>query len=60
MINRAAIVTGSEEKPDKLADSILIFGMQFAKHLASGLADNWSQVRLASSQATRQFLAAIS
>ncbi|KAF6022738.1 hypothetical protein EB796_018946 [Bugula neritina] len=50
---------GSEEKPDKLADSILIFGMQFAKHLASGLADNWSQVRLASSQATRQFLAAL-
>ena len=33
--------------------------MQLAEHLAAGLADNWSQVRLAASQATRQFLSAL-
>ncbi|XP_078313834.1 uncharacterized protein LOC111130281 [Crassostrea virginica] len=31
-------------------------GEQFARYMAKGLADNWSQVRLASSVATRKFL----
>ena len=46
-------------RPDAATDSIRIFGMQLAEHLAAGLADNWSQVRLAASQATRQFLSAL-
>ena len=32
------------------------FAIKFANQLAVGLADNWSQVRMASSTATRQFL----
>ncbi|KAG8226262.1 hypothetical protein J437_LFUL004819 [Ladona fulva] len=35
---------------------IFAFGNQFSQHLGSGLADNWSQVRLAASVATRKFL----
>lgn len=46
-------------RPSKEHDSIEIFGMQFAEHLASGLADNWSQVRLAASVATRSFFRAL-
>ncbi|KAJ8309492.1 hypothetical protein KUTeg_014366 [Tegillarca granosa] len=34
-------------------------GKQFSQHLGKGLADNWSQVRLAASVATRQFLKSI-
>ena len=34
-------------------------GDEFAQHLARGLADNWSQVRLAASTATRSFLAGL-
>ena len=30
------------------------FGVTFAQHLAEGLSDNWSQVRLAATTATRQ------
>ncbi|XP_067941524.1 uncharacterized protein [Watersipora subatra] len=48
-----------EIHPETNEDSIYIFGRQLAEHLASGLADNWSQVRLAASQATRQFLVAL-
>lgn len=32
------------------------FGRDVSVHLAAGLADNWSQVRLAASVATRHFL----
>ncbi|XP_072032350.1 uncharacterized protein [Amphiura filiformis] len=40
-------------------NEILQHGEQFARHLAEGLADNWSQVRLAASVATRKFLLAL-
>ncbi|CAH1792996.1 unnamed protein product [Owenia fusiformis] len=36
-------------------NTILSYGHQFAEHLGNGLADNWSQVRLAASVATRKF-----
>lgn len=35
---------------------IFAFGHQFSQHLGNGLADNWSQVRLSASVATRKFL----
>ncbi|XP_071441316.1 uncharacterized protein [Hetaerina americana] len=35
---------------------IFAFGHQFSQHLGKGLADNWSQVRLSASVATRKFL----
>ncbi|XP_067011656.1 uncharacterized protein [Anabrus simplex] len=35
---------------------IYAYGHEFSKHLAKGLADNWSQVRLAASVAARKFL----
>lgn len=35
---------------------IFTYGHEFSKHLSNGLADNWSQVRLAASVATRKFL----
>ncbi|KAK7788464.1 hypothetical protein R5R35_012208 [Gryllus longicercus] len=35
---------------------IFTFGHEFSSHLTKGLADNWSQVRLAASVATRKFL----
>ncbi|PSN56963.1 hypothetical protein C0J52_10867 [Blattella germanica] len=35
---------------------IYTYGHEFNKHLAKGLADNWSQVRLAASVASRKFL----
>ncbi|XP_070576630.1 uncharacterized protein [Ptychodera flava] len=35
---------------------IMLHGYHFAQHLADGLADNWSQVRLSASVATRQFV----
>ncbi|KAK7507023.1 hypothetical protein BaRGS_00001874 [Batillaria attramentaria] len=50
---------GSElDSEAKLTEENAIYrhGFQFAEHLAQGLADNWSQVRLAGSVATRQFL----
>lgn len=38
-------------------DPIGKFAIKIAENLASGLADNWSQVRLGSSTATRKFFA---
>ncbi|CAH1263660.1 Hypp2742 [Branchiostoma lanceolatum] len=38
------------------SDTILLHGQQLAEHFATGLADNWSQVRMAASVATRKFL----
>ena len=58
-LNSFISVADLEDHPDSSDNSIHIFGLQFAEHLASGLADNWSQVRLAASQATRQFLMAL-
>ncbi|KAK3093794.1 hypothetical protein FSP39_020339 [Pinctada imbricata] len=37
-------------------NSVYKYGEQLSKYLAKGLADNWSQVRLAASVATRKFL----
>lgn len=42
------------------ANSILTYGDQFSKQIALGLADNWSQVRLASSVCARNFLLSFS
>ncbi|WAR18431.1 hypothetical protein MAR_000269 [Mya arenaria] len=47
---------GSESALLDEDNAILKFGHQFADYLGRGLADNWSQVRLASSVATRKFL----
>nr|XP_006824606.1 PREDICTED: uncharacterized protein LOC102801544 [Saccoglossus kowalevskii] len=41
-------------QPDE--NPIVLHGNEFALHLSNGLADNWSQVRLAASVATRQFI----
>lgn len=43
----------------ELQDPITPFGREVSAHLAEGLADNWSQVRLAASVATRSFLLAL-
>lgn len=40
-------------------NAIFRHGDQFSEYLARGLADNWSQVRLAASVATRKFLESI-
>lgn len=45
-----------EERDNVVMDS---YGNEFAHHLSSGLSDNWSQVRLAASVATRKFLVAL-
>lgn len=39
-----------------IVNPIYAFGHEFSKYLAGGLADNWSQVRLAASVAARNFL----
>ncbi|KAK7103966.1 uncharacterized protein [Littorina saxatilis] len=45
----------------KLTEENAIYrhGHQFTQHLGQGLSDNWSQVRLAGSVATRQFLVSL-
>ncbi|XP_076321586.1 uncharacterized protein LOC143231011 [Tachypleus tridentatus] len=48
-----SLQTGSCTEKPFTADR---FGHQISKQLAAGLADNWSQVRLAASEATRKFL----
>ena len=56
----ASIVTcGSNAKTEK-HNSVQRYGHLFAHYLGIGLADNWSQVRLASSVATRSFLLSFS
>jgi len=59
MLCMLCCVSDGSSRKSQQDDSIYVFGMQFAEHLANGLADNWSQVRLAGSQATRQFLMAM-
>jgi len=43
--------------PDQ--NPVFKFGPELSRHLASGLADNWSQVRLAASTAVKEFLLAL-
>lgn len=38
---------------------IYAYGHEFSRHLAQGLADNWSQVRLSASVAARKFLVSL-
>lgn len=58
----ALVSCGNTENDTEGRDSvceinpIFAYGHEFSKHLALGLADNWSQVRLAASDATRHFL----
>ncbi|XP_033735448.1 uncharacterized protein LOC117323982 isoform X2 [Pecten maximus] len=49
-----SIGLSEEEMPEN--NPLYQYGQQFADYLAQGLADNWSQVRLAASTTTRQFL----
>ncbi|KAJ9574061.1 hypothetical protein L9F63_008587, partial [Diploptera punctata] len=42
-----------------VVNPIYTYGHEFSKHLATGLADNWSQVRLAASVAARRFLTSL-
>jgi len=56
---------GVEAETDMIIDDnaqspILVLGEKLSKELSNGLADNWSQVRLASLTATRAFLLALS
>lgn len=50
------VMDGSDVPLLEEDNAILRYGHQFAKYLGKGMADNWSQVRLASSVATRKFL----
>ncbi|XP_063591073.1 uncharacterized protein LOC134768277 [Penaeus indicus] len=54
----AALVScgGGEAAEFLETNPMFTFGDQLSRHLGQGLADNWSQVRLASSVATRKFL----
>jgi len=49
-------MTVSEAAEFMESNPMIIYGDQIATHLGQGLADNWSQVRLASSVACRKFL----
>ncbi|XP_076055845.1 uncharacterized protein LOC143033974 isoform X2 [Oratosquilla oratoria] len=54
----AALVSCGNAESNELLEKnpLFVYGDQLAQHLGQGLADNWSQVRLASSKATRKFL----
>ncbi|XP_039282268.1 uncharacterized protein LOC111049982 isoform X2 [Nilaparvata lugens] len=57
---RCASNRASEESEcDSSESPVLTFGRKISEHLALGLADNWSQVKLAASHATRYFLASL-
>lgn len=53
-----ALVSCGSSEPAELLETnpMFTFGEQLTHHLGQGLADNWSQVRLAASVATRKFL----
>ncbi|KAK7067123.1 hypothetical protein SK128_006222 [Halocaridina rubra] len=53
-----ALVSCGSTEAEELLDTnpIFTYGEQLSRHLGTGLADNWSQVRLASSVASRKFL----
>jgi len=57
--NVLAAMVNCKNAEDHL-NPLLKYGKQLSSYLAKGLADNWSQVRLASSIATRNFLLSIS
>lgn len=53
----ALVSCGAEESAELMeSNPMFTFGDQLTQNLGQGLADNWSQVRLASSVATRKFL----
>ncbi|XP_068210771.1 uncharacterized protein [Palaemon carinicauda] len=54
----AALVSCGSSEPAELLETnpVFTFGEQLSQNLAKGLADNWSQVRLAASVASRKFL----
>ena len=56
----SAIVLCGNSSDGAANNSVVKYGQEFAKYFAKGLADNWSQVRLASSIATRSFLLSFS
>jgi len=56
----AIVVCGNNLDGTVNNNSVVKYGHAFAKYFAKGLADNWSQVRLASSVATRNFLLSFS
>ena len=51
----AALVRYGVTSDSKAEEHVQDFGRQLAEHLRDGLSDNWSQVRLAASVATRDF-----
>ncbi|XP_065058563.1 uncharacterized protein LOC135686289 [Rhopilema esculentum] len=51
----SALVRYGVRSSSKFSDQIKDFGKQLALHLSEGLSDNWSQVRMAASVATREF-----
>lgn len=56
----ASIVTCGSNANKNENNSVQQYGKLFAQYLSVGLADNWSQVRLASSVATRSFILSFS
>ncbi|KAK3597150.1 hypothetical protein CHS0354_038078 [Potamilus streckersoni] len=56
LVTCGVIQDGSGQMLLQEENAIFRYGHQFSEHLGKGLADNWSQVRLASSVATRNFL----
>ncbi|CAG0878691.1 unnamed protein product [Darwinula stevensoni] len=51
--------TNDDEKALSASNLLCIYGVEFCQHLAKGLADSCSQVRLAASVATRKFLTSL-
>ena len=51
----SALVRYGVRSSAQYADQVKDFGKQLAEHLGEGLSDNWSQVRMAASVATREF-----
>eukprot|EP00794_Sanderia_malayensis_P007320 gene7320-8138_t len=51
----SALVRYGVSSTSQSSENFKVFGKQLAEHLKVGLADNWSQVRLAASIATREF-----
>ena len=52
----ATIIEVCAKIPDQETNPMKKYNRHFASQLSKGLADNWSQVRMAASVATRQFL----
>ena len=56
----SALVRYGVRSSANCTDKVKDFGYQLATHLRDGLSDNWSQVRMAASVATREFFQDIS